>query len=195
MATTGTPSETAQAQTDTQSSSGAPAGSHTFASLDIKNTNINTAPDVKLSEQQKVTVGSVLDVRIHKAQFHSIRSIHESLTPISPALRRPPDPPQILPLVPRRNLHRQHHHRNGLREIHGAILRPARALQAHPTPAPPRDERGEPARDRDEQQVRRQGHQEGAGHDVGGADFRGRGEREDREGRGSLEWDFAAGRY
>lgn len=62
MATTGTPSATAQAQAGTQGSSGAPAGSHTFSSLDIKNTTINTAPGVELTEKQKVTIGSVLDV-------------------------------------------------------------------------------------------------------------------------------------
>lgn len=62
MATTGTPSATAQVQADVQASSGAPAGSHSFSSLDIKNTNIQTAPGVSLSEQQKVTIGSVLDV-------------------------------------------------------------------------------------------------------------------------------------
>ncbi|CAN8099907.1 unnamed protein product [Discula destructiva] len=62
MATAGAPSATAQAQSDTQAASGAPAGSHSFASLDIKNTNVNTAPGIELSEQQKVTIGSVLDL-------------------------------------------------------------------------------------------------------------------------------------
>ncbi|KAJ4420393.1 hypothetical protein N0V82_004382 [Gnomoniopsis sp. IMI 355080] len=55
-------STTAQAQTDAQASSGAPAGSHSFSSLDIKNTSIQTAPGVELTEQQKVTIGSVLDL-------------------------------------------------------------------------------------------------------------------------------------
>lgn len=64
MASTGTPSATAQAQADEQASSGAPASSHSFTSLDIKNTNIQTAPGVDLSEQQKVTIGSVLDVSL-----------------------------------------------------------------------------------------------------------------------------------
>ena len=33
-----------------------------FESLRIKNSNINTAPGVQLSDRQKVVVGSVLDV-------------------------------------------------------------------------------------------------------------------------------------
>lgn len=33
-----------------------------FASIGIKNTEINTAPDVTLTPQQKVLVGSILDV-------------------------------------------------------------------------------------------------------------------------------------
>lgn len=70
MASTGTPSATAQAQADEQASSGAPASSHSFSSLDIKNTNIQTAPGVDLSEQQKVTIGSVLDVSLAFSSSH-----------------------------------------------------------------------------------------------------------------------------
>lgn len=53
----GTPSGTAQAQAS------ADANAPSFSSIGIKRTNIETAPGVNLSEQQKVLVGSVLDVR------------------------------------------------------------------------------------------------------------------------------------
>lgn len=58
MSTTN-PSETAQAQAS------ADASAPSFSSIGIKRTNIETAPGVNLSEQQKVLVGSVLDVRHH----------------------------------------------------------------------------------------------------------------------------------
>lgn len=54
---TGTPSGTAQAQAT------ADANAPSFSSIGIKRTNIESAPGVNLSEQQKVIVGSVLDVR------------------------------------------------------------------------------------------------------------------------------------
>lgn len=53
----GTPSETAQAQ------AAADAKAPSFSSLGIKHTDIKTASGVNLSDQQKVIVGSVLDVR------------------------------------------------------------------------------------------------------------------------------------
>jgi hypothetical protein len=52
----GVPSETAKIQQQ------ANASSASFASHNIKNTNVNTAPGVDLSDQQKVLVGSILDV-------------------------------------------------------------------------------------------------------------------------------------
>lgn len=54
---TNDPSETAKVQAS------ADASAPTFSSIGIKRTNIETAPGVNLSEQQKVLVGSVLDVR------------------------------------------------------------------------------------------------------------------------------------
>jgi hypothetical protein len=54
---TGNPSGTAQAQAS------ADASAPSFSSIGIKRTDIQTAPGVNLSEQQKVLVGSVLDVR------------------------------------------------------------------------------------------------------------------------------------
>lgn len=56
---TSIPSETAQAQAS------ADASAPSFSSIGIKRTNIETAPGVSLSEQQKVLVGSVLDVGSH----------------------------------------------------------------------------------------------------------------------------------
>lgn len=57
---TGTPSATAQAQEK--------AGS-TFDSFTMKNTHLNEGPGVKLNDQQKIIVSSVLDVsRRHDAQ-------------------------------------------------------------------------------------------------------------------------------
>ncbi|KAL1863024.1 hypothetical protein Daus18300_008180 [Diaporthe australafricana] len=53
---TGTPSGTAQAQAS------ADASAPSFSSIGIKRTNIESAPGVNLSEQQKVLVGSVLDL-------------------------------------------------------------------------------------------------------------------------------------
>ncbi|KAI1343293.1 hypothetical protein F5Y15DRAFT_412088 [Xylariaceae sp. FL0016] len=53
---TGTPSETAQAQANAQSSPASPESYH------IKNTNINEGSGVQLSSQQKLLVGSVLDL-------------------------------------------------------------------------------------------------------------------------------------
>ncbi|KAJ0123885.1 hypothetical protein J7T55_012356 [Diaporthe amygdali] len=53
---TGTPSGTAQAQAT------ADANAPSFSSIGIKRTNIESAPGVNLSEQQKVIVGSVLDL-------------------------------------------------------------------------------------------------------------------------------------
>lgn len=53
---TGVPSATAKAQEQ------ADASSASFASLNVKNTNINEAPGVKLTDQQKTVVGSVLDL-------------------------------------------------------------------------------------------------------------------------------------
>lgn len=50
---TGTPSATAQAQEKANT---------TFDSFTMKNTNINEGPGVKLNDQQKLVVGSVLDV-------------------------------------------------------------------------------------------------------------------------------------
>jgi len=52
---TGTPSATAQAQA-------AATSTPSFSSLGIKNTSINEGSGVQLSSQQKVLVGSVLDV-------------------------------------------------------------------------------------------------------------------------------------
>lgn len=72
----GVPSETAQAQAAADSK--APS----FASLGIKNTDIKTATGVTLSDQQKVIVGSVLDVRnqyLFRASAHLACPI---LTPI-----------------------------------------------------------------------------------------------------------------
>ena len=44
----------------------------TFESIGIKNTAINTAPDVTLSSHQKVLVGSILDVTSsHLTSIHS----------------------------------------------------------------------------------------------------------------------------
>lgn len=54
----GVPSETAKIQDQ------ANASSASYASYGIKNTNINAATGVNLSDDQKVIVGSVLDVRI-----------------------------------------------------------------------------------------------------------------------------------
>lgn len=56
---TNDPSETAKVQAS------ADATAPSFSSIGIKRTNIETAPGVNLSEQQKVLVGSVLDVRYH----------------------------------------------------------------------------------------------------------------------------------
>ncbi|KAK8040377.1 hypothetical protein PG991_000165 [Apiospora marii] len=53
MATTGTPSATAQAQEKANS---------TFDSFTMKNTNLNEGPGVKLNDQQKIIVSSVLDL-------------------------------------------------------------------------------------------------------------------------------------
>ncbi|KAH8779781.1 hypothetical protein F5883DRAFT_626161 [Diaporthe sp. PMI_573] len=53
---TGNPSGTAQAQAS------ADASAPSFSSIGIKRTDIQTAPGVNLSEQQKVLVGSVLDL-------------------------------------------------------------------------------------------------------------------------------------
>lgn len=44
---------------------GALGSNPTFASIGVKNTKINTAPGVELTDQQRVLVGSVLDVRRH----------------------------------------------------------------------------------------------------------------------------------
>ncbi|OLN86549.1 hypothetical protein CCHL11_08525 [Colletotrichum chlorophyti] len=52
----GSPSDTAKAQAS------ADANAPTFDSVGIKNTNINEKPGVSLSQQQKVLVGSVLDL-------------------------------------------------------------------------------------------------------------------------------------
>lgn len=59
------PSETAQAQV--QSNAG---NSESFSSLGIRNNNINEAEGVKLSEKQKVIVGSVLDVNTRPHALH-----------------------------------------------------------------------------------------------------------------------------
>jgi hypothetical protein len=53
----GTPSTTAQAQ------SAADANAPSFASLGIEHTTINEKAGVSLSSQQKLLVGSVLDVQ------------------------------------------------------------------------------------------------------------------------------------
>ncbi|KAF3760029.1 hypothetical protein M406DRAFT_269825 [Cryphonectria parasitica EP155] len=45
-----------------QGVTGGAGGTPSFSSLGIKNTNINTAPGVQLTEQHKVLVGSVLDL-------------------------------------------------------------------------------------------------------------------------------------
>jgi hypothetical protein len=58
LSNTAAPSETAKVQKDAQNST----QSGSFASLGIENTDIKTASGVDLSEQQKVVVGSVLDV-------------------------------------------------------------------------------------------------------------------------------------
>lgn len=50
---TGVPSATAQAQEKANT---------TFDSFTMKNTNLNEAPGVKLNDQQKLIVASVLDV-------------------------------------------------------------------------------------------------------------------------------------
>jgi len=54
----GNPSTSAQAQATTN------ASEPSFSSLGIKNTAVNELPGVRLSSQQKVLVGSVLDVRL-----------------------------------------------------------------------------------------------------------------------------------
>lgn len=54
----GPPSETAKAQ------AAADSNAPSFSSLGIKHTDIKTAAGVNLSDQQKVIVGSVLDVRL-----------------------------------------------------------------------------------------------------------------------------------
>lgn len=61
---TGAPSGTAQAQ------AAADASAPSFSSIGIKRTNIETAPGVNLSEQQKVLVGSVLDVCALSFTYH-----------------------------------------------------------------------------------------------------------------------------
>lgn len=53
----GTPSDTAKAQ------AAADADAPSLSSLGIQHTDIKTAAGVTLSDQQKVVVGSVLDVR------------------------------------------------------------------------------------------------------------------------------------
>jgi hypothetical protein len=55
---TGIPSKTTQIQYQSQRAAGGPTND-----LGIENTNIKTAPGVDLSSEQKVLVGSVLDVR------------------------------------------------------------------------------------------------------------------------------------
>lgn len=69
---TGVPSGTAQAQAS------ADASAPSFSSIGIKRTNIETAPGVNLSEQQKVLVGSVLDV-----SFRPIGVLLPSACPLS----------------------------------------------------------------------------------------------------------------
>lgn len=56
---TGTPSATAQAQEKASS---------TFDSFTMKNTNLNEGPGVKLNDQQKIIVSSVLDVSRRRRQ-------------------------------------------------------------------------------------------------------------------------------
>lgn len=58
---TGIPSETAQVQKNAENQQA--AGTPSSADLNIENTNIKTAVGVTLDEQQKVLVGSVLDVK------------------------------------------------------------------------------------------------------------------------------------
>lgn len=72
---TGAPSGTAQVQ------AAADASAPSFSSIGIKNTNIETAPGVNLSEQQKVLVGSVLDVCALSLPYHG-----EALLTLVPAL-------------------------------------------------------------------------------------------------------------
>jgi hypothetical protein len=55
---TGITSQTARMQSQSQQIAGGPT-----RDIGIQNTNINTAPGVELSWEQKVIVGSVLDVR------------------------------------------------------------------------------------------------------------------------------------
>lgn len=59
MGTQGVPSQSAQIQNEAE---GPDSTSASFADLDIENTNIQTASGAELSSQQKVIVGSVLDV-------------------------------------------------------------------------------------------------------------------------------------
>ena len=71
MASQGVPSQTAQIQKEVESKSNSASAS--FADLGIENTDIKTASGVELSSQQKVLVGSVLDVCPALARLLPIR--------------------------------------------------------------------------------------------------------------------------
>lgn len=70
---TGTPSATAKVQAQANAQGGA---SPPFESYLIKNTKINEAAGVSLSSQQKLLVGSVLDVRPSFFSYSPLTSNH-----------------------------------------------------------------------------------------------------------------------
>jgi hypothetical protein len=51
-----------------------------FAEYGVETTQINTAPDVELSESQKLLTGSVLDVRINLSFFPVVSQAYLSLS-------------------------------------------------------------------------------------------------------------------
>jgi hypothetical protein len=83
---TGIPSEIAHMQSQSQQTAGGLSND-----LGIENTNIKTAPGIELSSEQKVIVGSVLDVTIPQNQ-------HNAAILKIPALRRPALPKEALTL-------------------------------------------------------------------------------------------------
>ncbi len=70
---TGIPSETAQMQSQGQQTAGGPTND-----LGIENTNFKTVPGVELSSDQKIIVGSVLDVRMPPIALYPSTKRHSS---------------------------------------------------------------------------------------------------------------------
>ena len=99
----GQPSDTAKVQDNAS-----PSGS--FSSYNIKNSSINSASGVSLSEQQKLLVGSVLDVFNIQSLMRQETQANRSL-----ALRRQSNAQASRSLAPWRHILGPNHRRGGIR--------------------------------------------------------------------------------